>query len=132
MNCLRFATHTEATGGLEAWRLGDLEAWRLVGFKCRDWRLGGFAHSAGPSLEDWRLAGMENWRFGGLDRLGKAWTDLEAWRTGAKGSLGWKMGAWGLENWSLGSPGQPGHAHVQARALFLSNIVLPCRREHYF
>ncbi len=45
---------------------------------------------------------MENWRFGGLDRLGKAWTDLEAWRTGAKGSLGWKMGAWGLENWSPG------------------------------
>ena len=42
------------------------------------------------------------WRFGGLERFGKAWTDLEAWRTGAKGSLGWKMGAWGLENWSLG------------------------------
>ena len=53
-------------------------------------------------MEDWRLAGMENWRFGGLDRLGKAWTDLEAWRTGAKGSLGWKMGACGLENWLLG------------------------------
>ena len=27
---------------------------------------------------------------------------LEAWRTGAKGSLGWKMGASGMENWSLG------------------------------
>ena len=27
---------------------------------------------------------------------------MEAWRTGAKGSLGWKMGASGLENWSLG------------------------------
>ena len=27
---------------------------------------------------------------------------MEAWRTGAKGSLGWKMGAWGLENGSLG------------------------------
>ena len=43
---------------------------------------------------------MEAWK--GLERFGKAWTDLEAWRTGAKGSLGWKMGAWGLENWSLG------------------------------
>ena len=27
---------------------------------------------------------------------------MEAWRTGAKGSLGWKMGASGLENWPLG------------------------------
>ena len=41
------------------------------------------------------------WSFGGLERFGKAWKDLEAWRTGAKGSLDRKMGAWGLKNWSL-------------------------------
>ena len=51
-------------------------------------------------MQAWRTGGLEAWK--GLERFGKAWTDLEAWRTGAKGSLGWKMGASGLENWSLG------------------------------
>ena len=27
---------------------------------------------------------------------------MQAWRTGAKGSLGWEMSASGMENWSLG------------------------------
>ena len=39
-----------------------------------------------------RIPPSPSWRTGGL----------QAWRTGAKGSLGWKMGASGLENWPLG------------------------------
>ena len=74
-------------------------------------------------MEDWRLAGMENWRFGGLDRLGKAWTDLEAWRTGAKGSLGWKMGAWGLENWFLGAKMTLGTSKLEANHFEASEII---------
>ena len=60
-------------------------------------------------LEACRLGGLETWK--GLEWLGKAWKELEAWRTGAKGSLGLENGCFGAgklvpgrPKWRLGPP----------------------------